>query len=285
MATTTFTAARDAISMFKEVHDALLACGMVQTNDSGQLDLTTSPTGNTTSGFVYGYTVYSWNDSYQSTYPMFIRMNWINLINQGSYKSFQPIIGEGTDGAGNITGKTITHSSSWTTTPATGSSGYVSLVDGCLTIAHAVGPSNLANFLSVDRLRNIDGSKVNGFHSTLTRFNLNQELFVSPLQSSVVTISTQRQVFFPYHNWANQSLTAVGSDIPFVPKTMLDPAGRTVLGAIAVPSVEVPADYTFTVSRFGVNRTYMSLGSRWTFAPIGGTGAPAGSLCFALLWE
>lgn len=287
MATNTFTAAVGATSMFKSVHDALIACGMVQTSDTGQLNLTTAPTGNTTAGYLYGYTVYRWNDDYQATYPLYIRINWLNITATNGYRTFQPIVGEGTDGAGNITGKSIT----FLNPPAgystySGTTGLVSVVDGCVTIAHAVSPTNLANFFTVERLRNIDGTKVNGFYGLQTNEGASVESFITPSQTSAVTISPFKQIFFPYHSWATQPLTAVGSDIPFVPKTILDPSGRTLLGSIAVPTTEVPYDYNFTVNRFGINRTFKSLGAAFTFTTIiGGTNAPANSICFAVPWE
>ena len=285
MATNTFTGGYTSTSIFKSIHDGLIACGMVQTSDTGQLSLASAPAANTTASYLFGYTVYRWNDSYQSTYPLFMRIEWRNTSStayQGT-KYLAITVGEGTDGAGNITGKTISFNTFSPNQTTTGTAGYISLVDGCLTIMACVSPTYAFMVYTIDRLRNVDGTKANGVYGFSSIHTSATEAFITPSQSASVAFGTAKQFYFPYQSWATQSLTAVGSDIPFVPKTFIDPVGRAALAPIAVPTIEVPFDYNFTVNRFGTNRTFKSLGAGLTATAIGGTGTA--NICIAIPWE
>lgn len=282
MATSTFSVTLNNTSTIKAIHNALITLGLVQTSDTGQLNLTTAPAANSTANYSFGYTVYRWNDDYQATYPIFLRIDWTNYNKTDGSKNIGITVGEGTNGAGAITGKTITSTGGSTSGSGTAATAYMSLVDGSLALFIA---SNF--YISVERLRNIDGSKVNGFYVQRMYASgiYTEEYFVSPLQTAAVTFGSVKQYFFPYHSWAIQPLTAVGTDVPFIPKTIVDPAGRTLLGNIAVPTTEVPFNYDFTVSRFGVNRTFKSLGTSLAANIIGATGAPANAICVAIPWE
>lgn len=89
------------------VHAALIACGLVQTADTGQVTpsaLGPTSTNNATTGFL----VYRFNDTLQATAPVFIKVefgagNW-TVGASGKVPQCWITVGTGTNGAGTITG-------------------------------------------------------------------------------------------------------------------------------------------------------------------------------------
>lgn len=88
-----------------EFNAALAAVGLTQTTDTGQIDWTsvTRPSGANTFA---GYEIWAFNDTLQSTAPIFIRMHYgTNNYGQAA-PGITVQLGTGTDGAGNLTGHT-----------------------------------------------------------------------------------------------------------------------------------------------------------------------------------
>ena len=86
----------------------LVAIGLVQTADTGQVNWTTVVTPGTS--FTYAnYEIWRFNDSLQATKPVFIKMEYaIGGGTQTDGPVFRFTVGTGTDGAGNLTGKVST---------------------------------------------------------------------------------------------------------------------------------------------------------------------------------
>ena len=83
---------------------AILASGMVQTADTGQVDWTTVTKGTATQT-LRGYEIYRFDDSLQGVAPIYIRIGYYtNFTTSGNGMTLQGSIGTGSDGAGNITG-------------------------------------------------------------------------------------------------------------------------------------------------------------------------------------
>lgn len=138
------------------IHNALLAVGLVQTTDTGQVSFATA---SRAAGAQYA--VYRFSDSLQSTAPVYLRVGY----GTGSTTNAQIVLslGTGTNGAGTLTG-------SYTTTASSrGSAGgsatpvpcYFSSDGSYLTMALGLGggglSTNLLTFVA-DRTRNADGS-------------------------------------------------------------------------------------------------------------------------------
>jgi hypothetical protein len=92
----------------------ILAAGLVQTSDSGQITTSTLTFDASTS---YGYQMFKFNDSLQSTVPFFIRVAYNPGYDPGSNNYSQTGLaisfGTATDGAGNLTGSQISDVFSW----------------------------------------------------------------------------------------------------------------------------------------------------------------------------
>jgi hypothetical protein len=79
----------------------LLAVGLTQTADTGQIN-TSTVTAPTAANTTQGYTIWSFNDTLQSTAPIFIKLEFGS--GNGQYYPIMWItVGTGSDGAGNIT--------------------------------------------------------------------------------------------------------------------------------------------------------------------------------------
>lgn len=98
----------DRQAIFQELHDALIAIGLVQTSDTGQLadfsGVTSDIPGRT--DVYYGFRIYRFNDSLQSESPVFLRVQFECRGGTSAYSwdipNFGLRIGSGTDGAGNL---------------------------------------------------------------------------------------------------------------------------------------------------------------------------------------
>lgn len=83
------------------IHDALIAVGLVQTADTGQINLTTvtRPAGANTAG---GYEIFRFSDSLQATVPVFIKIEYGTASTTAS-PGLWMTSGSGSNGAGTLT--------------------------------------------------------------------------------------------------------------------------------------------------------------------------------------
>lgn len=159
MATATFstapTNATDAAfrAWGKAISDALAAVGMVKTADTGQINWATVATPAPTNNVAAGYEVWRFDDTLQSTHPVFVKLEYGSsqggTSTAGARVQMWITIGKGSDGAGNITGVMLaqtrvgTYLTSNTTSgiSSTAFPGYVSLCasKACLAVFPFVG--------------------------------------------------------------------------------------------------------------------------------------------------
>lgn len=85
-------------------HDAIVGGGLVQTADTGQLDIAaiSAIAANATDS---GYRIYRFNDSRQGTDPLFVKVGF-GTGDGPSYSTLRISTGTGTNGAGTLTGQT-----------------------------------------------------------------------------------------------------------------------------------------------------------------------------------
>lgn len=98
-------------AMFTEIHNAFIGCGLLQTEDTGQLD-TFEGLGTPSSNVNYGFRVYELADSLRSTNPVFIRVSFSAIYSNSNYYSgaISFNVGTQTDGAGGIIGSVGSYS-------------------------------------------------------------------------------------------------------------------------------------------------------------------------------
>lgn len=315
MATSTFNYCwSNNTSGIKLVHDALLAVGLTQTADTGQLDLTTEPAYVATTGYVYGYTIYQWTDAYQSTYPIYIRVQWMN--SSGTLTNIIPYpyitVGTSTNGAGTInSAKTMSTPNSMTGSSTAGTDtsarpNYICYYDGSLAIAFTPAANGNTGrqqrqVYFIDRWRDLSGQKVDGvtlaysqgYNSSLANHTSCLTRYMSGARTSVITFSYlgagqttsgYSPYFMPYPWASEQSTMTIAGDVAFFPPYVLDPAARTWLAEIAVNTADTAAGTDFTVSRFGRNYTYKSLAGQFP-GPNYGINSSTSNNGWAMIWQ
>lgn len=300
----------------KLLHDALISVGLTQTSDTGQLSLATDPTFVATASYSYGYTVYQWTDAYQSTSPLYMRIEWKNSATS-TVSNMMPFpvitVGTSTNGAGTINSTlTLVTPTTLAAGAATGDTlarnNYICYYDGALAIA--IMPSSIGGSGSgrqqrqvymIDRMRDLSNQKVGGASLTYsTGYNATLSLHVNSQQryfsasratgiiwsnlSSGQNTSAYSPYFMPYSWTAEQAGMSIAGDVPFFPPYILDPAARTWISEIAVNTADTPFDTNFTVTRFGQNYTYKSLAGNFPGPNYAMTDSTA-KYGWAMIWQ
>jgi hypothetical protein len=249
-----------AVAFIKDFHDALLAVGLTQTADTGQLDLSVSgPLRVGTSNYSYGYTVYKLS-SVSGLDDIFIRVNHTNNSDTVPL-AYLPrfTVGTGTDGAGNINANTPGELTTVTTSVGTTSgtvAHYVSVTDGDLAIAFAPTETGLGirQVYTIARLRNLDGTKRNGYSFLRAPSGAFLEVIYNPARTTFSSSSVLGLV--PYL-WSTENPDlSVGDDIPVFPQIILTPEAVTVLPYI-LSTTDIAVGNEFITDRFGVARKYL----------------------------
>ncbi len=132
------------------VSAALTAAGLTQTSDTGQINWTTvlKPT---SQNIVAGFEMYRFNDTLHSTKPVFLKIAYGSNGNiSGNNPMLSINVGTGTNGAGTLTGTTLTSAASYLLTGANISNAgaaansplWICYNGGHLTFAHGSFSSN-----------------------------------------------------------------------------------------------------------------------------------------------
>lgn len=143
----------------KGIFDAFVGCGWVQTEDSGQLqesDFATLAVPTTTNG-VAGYVIFRMNDVHQSACPIFIKFEF-GRGNSASLNipAIWITVGQGSNGAGAITGTLLARQQNYTGSSASGAvteyPSYASCHGGGICLAPWVGfVDTAAFFFAIER--------------------------------------------------------------------------------------------------------------------------------------
>lgn len=144
------------------IHDGLIAAGLVATTDTGQVTISTM-TVPTTANTAAGYRVYKFNDAAQSTCPIFIKIEFGRANSTANAApAFWLTVGQGTDGAGTITGTLLARTQNYSSTTQGTSTEYASYASGDGT-CFAVGmwasyTVTHSFFFAIDRSRDASGN-------------------------------------------------------------------------------------------------------------------------------
>ena len=239
----------------KAISDSLQAVGIVKTADSGQIDWATvaAPTAANTQ---MGYEIYRFNDTLQSTAPVFIKL----AFGSGSTIAFPALwisVGTGSNGSGTITGEILPAQQNYTYAISAATTHYVSGSSNRFVIA-IQGPSSMYHIvLTVERTHNSSGSDtsngvmVNRIAAVSSAYSQHYILFSD---SSVVTTS-QIMCLTP----AGMS-GAKSPDINLYPVRFFTPGEGPVSNClVGYISGDFAANASYTVSVFGINRTFRTM--------------------------
>lgn len=161
-------------------HEAMLAVGCVQTDDTGQLDIESIDEPTPYTNYSIGYRVYELNDSLSSTHPVYIRIEFTprrftNSSNVMAAVCTRCTVGFATDGEGNLVGPALNNFYTYLSTHS-GNSGsivhnsaplsFACKLDGYLAVGIGIAASKhggsrsyaTATLFVVKRGRKNDGS-------------------------------------------------------------------------------------------------------------------------------
>jgi len=237
----------------KGISDSLQAVGIVKTADSGQIDWATvaAPTAINTR---MGYEIYRFNDTLQSTAPVFIKLSF-GSGSTSSNPSLWISVGTGSNGSGTLTGEILPEQQNYTGATVTATTHYVSGSSNRFVIAIQGTSSSAQIILTVERTHNSSGSDTSsGIMVNRIATSVDSQHYLLFSDSSVVTVP---QI---------SCLTPVGlsgaksPDINLYPVRFFTPGEGPVSNClVGYISGDFPANSSYTVSICGIDRTFRTM--------------------------
>lgn len=270
-----------------EFNSKLIAAGLVQTSDTGQINWTTATRA------AGGYEIYRFNDSLQATAPIFIKLAY--SVGGITPPKITVSIGTGTNGGGTLTGITTTPTNASYSTPPTGITAFPSFIcvnEGFLGVVHKVGAAGAGSpyantFFAISRSCDSNGTP------TATGAILYTH---SAAGGTPAACAFARSIRFASPNagarLSTKSFCLVYGSV--TDSSLNDGTKQRYLHFMDIPDVlpvfsiftvlvaEVPQSNFFTATIVGTTpRTYLSIGL------AGGTGDCSNSTNYglAMLWE
>lgn len=249
-------------SEMTSIHNAIIAVGLVQTADTGQINLSTAVRAAVSTPV--GYEIFAFNDALQATYPVYIKVEY-GMGTSSNYPGIWITVGNSTDGAGTLNGyKTSRYYLSTGGTSTTGSSG-VSGSTNRLTLAwYYNAGTNLANWCSIERLQDASGADTSsGFvyvqasRSAGASGNFNQVVYYSGAQPPA---SAYIGTLMP--NMPTATTWVVGADTGTGP---IVPIGwgvhPSIQGGLTYFNADLASGNTYSISTYGSAKTFLAIGS------------------------
>lgn len=259
----------------------LTAIGLIQTSDIGQINKETvsRPVG---AGQAAGYEIFAFSDSLQAVSPIFLRIEYISAGNSQIFGT-AVTVGQGTDGAGNLTGVTsqrlysygaVSPNNTFTTfgCHTEGFAGVMNQV-GAITGSSSAASGSFMVCRSCDANGHPTGDGCIVYNHNINGFPQGQALRFSGAAGRVNASPSVDIAFLPL----GISQTVSG-EIPIYPMWLPLPALTAVVGAIAMPQALLGNVDTLEVAVVGVQpRTYL--------IALGGFQPRSNPLGFGMLWE
>lgn len=257
------------------LHDGLIAVGLVQTADTGQINLTTVALPGAPS--YAGYEIYRFADTLQATKPVFIKIEY-GVPSSAVGGVFRVSVGTATNGAGTLTGllsTTATITGQWSVTDTASQPAY--FFGDTSSVAVAWPSSNASagwrpSMFMVERTRNSDGTPNGdavvmavvqgyGYGGAATAFGDTFAAVLSYLNNSVGTRNSL-PISSPGHvgYWDSAGSTS-GLDNNLFPFLVITPKQEAqMLSVLGCYSYTLAGQQTAQVTALGATHTYLSLG-------------------------
>ena len=264
------------------IHDKLAAVGLVQTSDTGQINLATvaKPGAANTPA---GYEIWRFADALQATAPIFIKVEY-GTAAAATTPSIWITVGQSTNGAGTITGvaSTRTQMIPSASTIGTTKAVYCSGSTNRVWLAAGIDWVTAANsyFFCVERTRDAAGvDTADGFFLQMNWSSSSGSFMQTGLWAGGASVGAAIGPLFPIN--ISASRMAVGPNVGLVPGLFYQgkPFYPVMLGAQAA---DIPGNLTYIVDYLGGDHTYLSLaGAINTNVHQSGSG----SFSAQMLWE
>lgn len=271
------------------VSAALAAAGLTQTADTGQINwaTVTKPVAITTKA---GYEIWRFNDSLQSTRPIFFRIDYgSSSTSSGNSPNTWLTVGTGSDGAGNITGvgmavtsasgasATVTNTASLVGAAYSASAGACTILAGLALITSTA--HGHAGLWVIARTADSSGAPTgDGVAVTAMRTTGGPEALCASYSPAVSYAARNPGCGV----LSTSSSISSGSEVQLYRHYAIIPNPKPHLGMVSYFSTDVVSNSTFTAAPFGsTNHTYLALGSAMTNADS----ALSGNIRGACIWE
>lgn len=266
--------------LITEYRAILLGCGLVRTADAGQVDVATviRPSSSLTAA---GYDIWRFDDVLQADAPIFLKIEYGTGNGTASYFQVWVTLGQGSDGAGNLTGIRSSRISSYGYPAAvTGVTSYSCHTEGFLGVINRANGSNDAWYVGAGSFVVCRSCDANGFPTSAGAYILVGDTNVAAQAirftdgAAVINASPSTSVaLFPL-----DVMQSVAGEIPFIPMWLPLPQLTPVFGLAAYPNKLIPIVDYIDISMVGSrSRRYLAL--------QGGLSSRNSSLGFAMLWE
>lgn len=237
----------------KAISDSLQAVGIVKTADSGQIDWATvaAPTSANTQ---MGYEIYRFNDTLQSTAPVFIKLAFGSGTSY-SHPALWISVGTGSNGSGTITGEILPEQQNYANAFATAMTHYISGSSNRFVIANQGLSSGYQLVLTVERTHDSSGSDTSdGVMVNRIASGVDSQHYILFSDSSVVTTS-QIMCLTP----AGMS-GAKSPDINLYPVRFFTPGEGPISNClVGYISGDFATNSSYTVSICGTDRTFRTM--------------------------
>lgn len=261
------------------VHTALIACGLVRTDDTGQIDTSTCAVPTTINTYA-GSSIWRFNDNFQTTTPIFIKIDFGTSSTVG-YPAMRVSIGPGSNGSGALTSAWLSNLAVLTTSGSTTSSfpWYASGGDGRMVLVMSIGSPQTQGAICIERGRDESGNVIDDDVRILIG------LKTTPYWNGAYIKPSNNYIFGPIYPLASSPSSGNGSfnnDVALYPIRIASPAETTPLVSIvAYFTGNITAGYTVTARGWdGIDHVFMPCGGN-----IGSTPTYGGSTVIAVLYE
>lgn len=264
----------------------LLAMGLVQTSDTGQINWTTvtRPAINTYGG----YEIWRFADTLQATKPVFFKLEY-GISSVADRPALRFTVGTGSNGTGTINGQIGT---TWAGTIGASKTSGVTLNSYCsgstsrLSLVTNLDPSSntFAIRANIERPKSSSGVEQGDFIATLFATNNAGSQYQNiPFSGTVPTLYSAGS---PNVGFSGTNTTA-GTDVSLAPPVLVG-NGKVLLGSwLVYKHVDIGELVTFTATHLGASHTFLPIGdgvggSAYLFYGAGGGGTVES---LAIMWE
>ena len=265
---TAFASNEEFRAWAQAIHDALIAVGMVQTADTGQVDLTTVNKPGTANNSA-GYRIYRFSDALQATAPVFIKIEF-GTGADASRPSLWTTVGNNTNGAGTLTGQVSTRvQSAPSATPATGLCRFSGATNRLMMNLYFAEANGRSMILCVERSHDANGDD-NGTAALILQSTTVGGARTSslPLAGGALFTTTNKYIYSAQP--VDDTTGGVGPDVVIYPAHF--PARHSrgpAKNAVVYAEADFPSDTAFSVDPYGGanNITYRGSGPGGSFQP------------------
>jgi hypothetical protein len=247
------------------ISTAILAVGLVQTADTGQINFATAVRSGVINTAV-GYQIFTFNDTYQGSYPCYIKVEYGSGGVATTSCSLWITVGTGTNGAGVIT--PISTSRYQIQCSAATAGTFISGVSGStsrLTLGWCTnGGTTVANWFTVERIQNSAGADtttglvfIQASRNLGITGNFDQVIyFTNPQPYASTSVGTMMINQPTATTWVVGTNTGTGPILPI--GFGVHPA---VQGGLTYFNADLTVGNQFTVSIYGNNHNFLAIGS------------------------